>query len=221
MITDITYGPQYNISELVKEVTMQSFYAQFEYPKGRLGWLVGWLMAIETRERNAWAVSMLRLQPTDRILEIGFGPGSAIAEAAKTAHFVAGIDHSEVMLRQASNFKARAIRQGHVELQLGTADHLPYPSATFDIVFAINSLHIWSDKTAALKEIRRVLKPEGRIAIFEQPFRGDPHEAGQKTFAILSEAGFKRLNVTEKPMKPVATVCVEGLNSAERELDKA
>jgi ubiquinone/menaquinone biosynthesis C-methylase UbiE len=191
---------------------MQSFYAQFEYPKGILGWLVGMLMAIETRERNAWAVSMLYLQPTDSVLEIGFGPGSAIAEAARIARFVAGIDHSEVMLHQASNLNARAIRERRVELQRGTAEHLPYPSATFDKVFAVNSLQIWSDKMVALQEIRRVLKPDGHIAIFEQPFRGDPHEAAQKNFALLTEAGFKQLTITEKSMKPTPTVCVEGVN---------
>src|ERR1700750_2396976 len=98
---------------------MESFYAQFEHPTGVLGWLVGILMGWETRERNAWAVCALQLQPTDNVLEIGFGPGNAIAEAAKTARFVAGIDHSEVMLRQASQLNARAIHEGRVELKRG------------------------------------------------------------------------------------------------------
>ena len=190
---------------------MQSFYEQFEYPNGIMGWLVGWLMAVETRERNAWAVSELHLRPTDNVLEIGFGPGSAIAEAAKTARFVAGVDHSAVMLHQASNLNARAIREGRVQLQRGTVEHLPYPTASFDKVFAVNSLQIWPEKPAALQEIRRVLKPDGRIHIFEQPFRGDPQEAAQKNFAALAEAGFKQLTITEKDMKPVATTCVQGV----------
>jgi hypothetical protein len=63
---------------------------------------------------------------------------------------------------------------------------------------------------AALQEIRQVLKPGGCIAIYEQPFRGDPHEAAQKNFARLAEAGFKQLTITEKAMKPDATVCVQG-----------
>lgn len=189
---------------------MQSFYEQFEYPSGLMGWLVGLLMAVETRERNAWAVSELHLRPYDSVLEIGFGPGSAIAEAAKTARFVAGIDHSEVMMHQASNLNSRAIREGRVELQRGTVEHLPYPAASFDKVFAVNSLQIWPDKLAALRQIRRVLKPDGRIAIFEQPFRGNPQEAAQKNIALLAEAGFKQLAITEKDMKPVATTCVQG-----------
>lgn len=189
---------------------MESFYSQFEHPTGVLGWIVGGLMSIETRERNAWAVSMLDLRPTDTVLEIGFGPGTAIALAARTARLVAGIDHSEVMLHQASNLNSRAIRAGRVELRIGTAENLPYQSAMFDKVYAVNSLHIWPDKAAALAEICRVLKPEGSIAIFEQPFRGDAGEAAQKTFALLTEAGFKQLRMVEKDMKPIATVGVLG-----------
>ena len=49
------------------------------------------------RQRNGWAVALLDVQPADRILEIGFSPGPAIAELARrvddTGH-VHGIDHS-------------------------------------------------------------------------------------------------------------------------------
>jgi ubiquinone/menaquinone biosynthesis C-methylase UbiE len=168
---------------------MQSFCAQFEYPRGFLGWLVGLLMAVENRERNAWAVTMLNLQPVDSVLEIGFGPGLAVQQASNVARFVAGIDRSAVMVQQASKRNARAIRAGRVELRQGAAQKLPYPSATFDKVFAVNSLHSWSDQAAGLAEVQRVLKPLGN---------GDSGEAGRKTVALLTEVGFRRISVTEK-----------------------
>jgi ubiquinone/menaquinone biosynthesis C-methylase UbiE len=64
------------------------------------------------RQRNLWVVSLLDVQPTDRVLEIGFGPGLAIAELARraTRGHIYGIDHSEVMVRQASKRNAAAIR---------------------------------------------------------------------------------------------------------------
>ena len=51
------------------------------------------------RSRNRWVVSQLDVQPTDRILEIGFGPGVAVGELARRATNgrIYGIDHSEVM----------------------------------------------------------------------------------------------------------------------------
>ncbi|MFI7439401.1 hypothetical protein [Nonomuraea indica] len=66
------------------------------------------------RERNIWAVSLLDVQPTDRVLEIGFGPGFgpgvAIAEFADraTRGHVFGIDHSQAMVRQAARRNAAA-----------------------------------------------------------------------------------------------------------------
>ena len=74
---------------------MRSILSQFGHPRGLLGRLVGTVMAYENRERNQWAASLLDAQPSDRILEIGFGPGLAIRYLTQTASvaFVAGKEH--------------------------------------------------------------------------------------------------------------------------------
>src|SRR5262245_8870791 len=92
------------------------------------------------RKRNAWAVSLLDLQPDDRVLEIGYGPGLAIRELSRIAHagYVCGVDHSELMLRQASRRNADAIRHGVVDLRLGSVDALPAFDAAFDKILAVN-----------------------------------------------------------------------------------
>jgi SAM-dependent methyltransferase len=78
--------------------------SQFMRPRNFAGWLVGWEMALRSsnRKRNAWAVELLGVEPTDRVLEIGFGPGIAIRELSHraTRGLVCGGDHSEVMVRQ-------------------------------------------------------------------------------------------------------------------------
>jgi ubiquinone/menaquinone biosynthesis C-methylase UbiE len=98
--------------------------------------MAGWLMAYRSsnRQRNVWVVSLLDVQRDDRVLEIGFGPGIAIRELARLAADgrVCGIDHSEVMLRQASRRNADAIRRGAVDLRLGSVDALPDFDAPFD-----------------------------------------------------------------------------------------
>jgi ubiquinone/menaquinone biosynthesis C-methylase UbiE len=73
-------------------------------------------MAWTHRTRNTWVLSLLELQAEDRVLEVGFGPGTAIEHVARlaTRGFVAGIDPSEVMLRQASGRNRNHIRQGRV-----------------------------------------------------------------------------------------------------------
>jgi ubiquinone/menaquinone biosynthesis C-methylase UbiE len=118
-------------------------------------------MAVENRERIAWAVMLLGVQPADHVLEIGFGPGIAIERLASIVHLVAGVDVSEVMVAQASRRNAAAIRAGRVDLTQGSAGNLPYLDQQFDRVLAINSLHIWSAPQTGLHEIHRVLKPGG------------------------------------------------------------
>ena len=123
-------------------------------------------MARANAPLNEWTLSLLDLQPTDRVLEIGFGPGLAIQRAAHIAGFVAGIDRSEAMLRQARTRNARAIDEGCVDLRLGDGTHsLPYEEAFFDKVYAVQVLHFLSDPLPFLCEVRRVLVPGGVAAM--------------------------------------------------------
>src|SRR5215207_10369885 len=95
---------------------------QFGRPHGFAGRLAGWEMALRpsNRKRNRWAVALLEVQPHDCVLEVGFGPGLAIRELVRRATdgLVMGIDHSEVMVRQAAVRNRAAVEQGRVELRL-------------------------------------------------------------------------------------------------------
>jgi ubiquinone/menaquinone biosynthesis C-methylase UbiE len=115
--------------------------AGYGCPRGLWGAVIGYSMAWTHRMRNAWVVSQLRLQPEDRVLEIGCGPGAAIHDVAKVAMrgFVAGIDPSDVMLRQAAHRNRRDIRRGRVELKLASMSAIPYGDATFDKVLGWKS----------------------------------------------------------------------------------
>ncbi len=140
---------------------------QFRRPSGLLGKLAGLLFRIN-REGNEWTIGLLEILPTDHVLEIGFGPGLAIQRAAALAMRgrVAGVDFSETMLTQARKRNAAAIAAGRVELKLGDAAALPYPDDSFDKVFDANVIYFWRDPLAHLREVRRVLKPGGRLALY-------------------------------------------------------
>jgi ubiquinone/menaquinone biosynthesis C-methylase UbiE len=192
---------------------------QFVKPSGALGWMVGHAMAFKNRERSEWVFSLLDLKPADRVLEIGFGSGADIARASRAAGFVAGIDHSDVMVRQAARRNADAIRAARVELKLGTAAQLPFPDAGFDCVFAINSAQFWKDSVKTFTELGRVLKPGGRVILAVQPRnKGATDEtARQVGLGIakgLTAAGFEEVSCEFREMKPVATACVLGRRAA-------
>jgi SAM-dependent methyltransferase len=195
-------------------------YRQFGRPTGFWGRAAGLLMAHRpsNRRRNAWAVSLLEVQPDDRVLEIGFGPGLAIREVSRIAHegYVCGIDHSEVMLRQARRRNAEGIRRGVVDLRLGSVDDLPAFDAPFDKILAVNALLFWKDPDARVNGLRGLLRPGGLIAVAHQP-RGpgasDEVAAakGREMAAALARAGFSEVRVETLHLEP-AVVCALGVN---------
>ncbi len=172
----------------------------FAYPHGLIGRLVGHIMAVFNAEINWTVIDMLQLQCDERVLEIGFGPGVAIAllAARLTSGHVSGIDPSDVMLRQASRRNRRAIQQGRVELRLGTASELPWPDAYFDAVISVNNVMLWNLEKDML-EVRRVLHGEGRLVIglHQWAARGVrwPEELEEKVMTVLSLARFRDAGV--------------------------
>jgi SAM-dependent methyltransferase len=205
----------------LKQKTMRALVAQFHRPHGAGGRAAGWVMAHRgsNRRRNVWAVGLLEVQPDDRVLEIGFGPGIAIGELARraTRGRVVGVDHSEVMVRQASRRNAAAVRDGRVELQLGNAEQLPEFDEPFDKILAVNSLMFWDDPVARLKELRGLLRPGGRVAIAFQPRApGSTDEtaarAGEEIAGNFAAVGFTDVRVETLPLKPTAVVCVLGVS---------
>ena len=178
------------------EVTRTLLLRMFGLPEGLLGRLGGVVMARMNWPAAAWGVELLRLAEDEKVLEIGFGPGVAIELLACAAPGVrvAGVDPSNVMVRQATERNAAAIGRQVVDLWRGSADHLPFADDSFDAALAINSMQLWPDKLAGLREIRRVCKAGGRLALVFTPRSGQPR-AGVTD--LLAEAGFVEASLVE------------------------
>jgi SAM-dependent methyltransferase len=196
--------------------------AQFGRPTGFWGHAAGALMAYRSsnRRRNAWVVSLLDVRADDRVLEIGFGPGLAILELSRRAHegCVCGVDHSEVMLRQANRRNADGVARGVVDLRLGSVDELPAFEAPFDKILAVNAMMFWNESEARLRELRQLLRPGGLIAVAHQPRDpGATNETsatrGEEIAASLVRTGFSDVRVESMRLKP-AVVCALGRNAA-------
>ncbi|MFI5336731.1 MAG: class I SAM-dependent methyltransferase [Opitutales bacterium] len=192
---------------------------QFGRPSGLLGLLAGYVMQMRSsnRLRSERTLELLNLQPEDRVLEVGFGPGLAVAQAAEiaTSGQVVGLDHSELMLRQARRRNAKAIRRGRVELILGSAEALPRFAERFDKVFAVNVYMFWEAPEAVLRGLRSVMKPGAVIALTLQPRRSgatvdDTRAMAEQMAASLRAAGFDGVRAEFLEMEPVAATCVLG-----------
>jgi SAM-dependent methyltransferase len=141
---------------------------QLRHPSGFPGRVIGHGMAMANRWPNRIAIEALDIAPGDVVLELGFGPGKAIAQLASAigSGHVLGIDQSATMLAQASCHNRQAIERGRVELRHGNFGALPWPTASIDKVLAVNTAYFFHSEAVEVREARRVLRPGGLMAIY-------------------------------------------------------
>jgi SAM-dependent methyltransferase len=165
------------------------FMQQFSGPHGPLGHVAGFLMSRMNAPLNTWIVEMLDVQPDDRVIEIGFGPGLALEAAAERARrgFVAGVERSRVMLRQAERRNRAAVAAGRMELRLGSAESLPYADGSFTKACAVNSLQFWPSPQAGLTQLHRVLASSGRLVLALRMRRADAGRYDRSRFGFTEE----------------------------------
>jgi ubiquinone/menaquinone biosynthesis C-methylase UbiE len=140
----------------------------------------------------------LAVGPRDRVLELGFGSGRLLcAVAARAARgFVAGVEPEEFALRHAQRRCERLVREGRVKLLRGTSlDLSAFGPESFDKVYGVHVTYFWDDPLPHLFEIRRVLRPGGRLLLGYCP--GEPGDAdparfrGELLASALRAAGFR------------------------------
>jgi ubiquinone/menaquinone biosynthesis C-methylase UbiE len=112
----------------------------------------------------AWAAD----HPTPMIVDLGSGPGTLTAALGRLlpATTVIGVEPGAQMLGIARATNTTA----NVRFVQGSAEHLPIADASVDVVVSSLSAHHWDDLSAAVGEIRRVLRPQGRAWIYDVRF---------------------------------------------------
>ncbi len=99
----------------------------------------------------------------ERVLEVGCGMGTDLFQFASAGAIVSGVDLSAVHARIASGrFALYGLK---ANLLLGDAEDLPFPNHSFDVVYTFGVLHHTPDARRAVDEIRRVLRPGGRLIV--------------------------------------------------------
>lgn len=189
---------------------------QFGNPNGFLGNLAGWAMTVKNLDRANWTFEKVNVKPSDHILEIGYGPGVTFKRIAGmlTDGFIAGIDHSELMLKQASSWNKRLLKAGKAELKLGTVGDLNYPENSFDTIFGSNVHFFWDNPVNEFRKLISILKPGGRIVMVFQPRWAKSEDQikliAEETKKQFEEAGFRNVEIEFKQMKPVTCIYVGG-----------
>lgn len=171
---------------------------------------------------NSAAYLLPHLTPTDRLLDVGAGPGTITIDLARRlgAGRVEAIDSAPAAVAAARTAAAEA-GVSQVRFEVGDVYALDYPDGSFDVVHAHQVLQHLSDPVAALREMRRVARPGGLVAvrdadyaamtwypaepgldrwqsIYRQVARamgGEP-DAGRRLKAWAQQAGFTDLTCT-------------------------
>jgi len=201
---------------------------QSRRPSGWLGEIVARVMSFETAPANRIAVEQLAVREGESILEIGCGHGRTLARiAGGPCGFLAGIDPSAVMVRLARRRLRREIEAGRAEASLATSSALPFPDARFDAALAVHVLYFWTDALPELREIRRVLRPGGRVLLGYRPRDAETLAAlpatvyslrsAEETEALLAQAGFVAIRTTAPALGSSGFVCTEAHRPASGE----
>jgi ubiquinone/menaquinone biosynthesis C-methylase UbiE len=122
------------------------------------------------RKLREWMLNLADLEPGDLVLDVGCGTGTlllAAAERVGPSGAVHGVEPSpEMAARARDKAEARGVPLDVVE---GSAGSLPYPPGSFDVVFCTLVLHHLPEsiREVAIREMRRVLRPGGRVVIID------------------------------------------------------
>jgi SAM-dependent methyltransferase len=193
---------------------------QFRQPEGAGGRVMGRVMEAINRAPNRETIGALAIAPTDRVVEIGYGPGCAIEALAAAAPLgrIYGVDPSAEMFAAASRRNRGSIAAGVVTLVRGHLEDLRLDAESIDKILGVNVVYFLD--SGELIEARRLLKPGGRLALYATDksvmrrwkFAGpETHRlfGGEELTLLLAGAGFHPEEIAIRKVK--VALGVEGL----------
>lgn len=201
----------YGTDICVKKMDVQAIAAQLRKPVGDLGKEVGVRMNEGNLYINQYTIAALEVKSRQQILEIGMGNGFFVKDILSSAPSVkyTGCDFSETMVAEARALNMRFIQKRQAEFIVAASDELPLFDALFDTAFTVNTLYFWEHPEKELVEIRRVLKPGGKLFIAIRPasvMQALPFvQYGFRLYEkkdvelLLKKNGFGKIHVIERP----------------------
>ena len=172
---------------------------QCQKPTGWLGRFVLWNMNSRHSRVTDWGLSNVSIRKQDTILDVGCGGGRTVNKLAASARQgkVYGLDFSDAAVAVAAKTNRQWIDMGRVEIREGSVSDLPFADETFDVVTAVETHFWWPDLPHDMREVLRVLKPNGTLVIIAEIYRGAKTKTATLAEKYLPLSGMKLLTVSE------------------------
>lgn len=178
-----------------------------------------WFLEVERHRYQVYAPWMPEMMEFARhaghdVLEIGAGIGTDHAQFAKNGARTVDLDLSSGHLALARrNFELRGLKG---EFRHGDAENIPFPDASFDVVYSNGVIHHTPNTAAVIREISRVLRPGGRCIImvyaenslhyWRELFYRIGHYGGEMNSASMGEIMSRHVEITTHGAKPLVKV---------------
>ena len=147
-----------------------------------------WLPQMWRSEVNDAVVAMIEPQPGERVVDIGAGMGAGSVRAAAAGAHVVAVEPTPFMRRVLQLRRAVSRRRSALEVVDGAAESLPVRDGSIDAVWAVNTMHHWTDQERGVTEIARALRPGGRVLLVDEDFT-DPSHPEHDRFGAADEDG--------------------------------
>ena len=140
---------------------------QLRKPEGDFGIEIGIAMNKSNLLMNRFVIETMDLAENDNILEIGMGNGCFVKDIVAAGNKIqyTGADFSQLMVNECMKLNSNLIEKMRASFVLADASNLPFKDNSFNKIFTVNTIYFWDDPKAILKELRRVLTPDGYLYI--------------------------------------------------------
>lgn len=136
-------------------------------PHGEAGELMLKRMGVSHKNVTDWALSHLDVKGTENVLDIGCGGGDALKKMSSkiTSGHLVGADYSKVSVKLSKKNNICDVDNGKMKIIQADVENLPFDDNSFDIIYTIESFYFWKNPVECLKEVHRVLAPNGVFMI--------------------------------------------------------
>ena len=154
----------------LRRIIMVSLGDQYRCPTGPQGRLIAARMNRHHEKLTLWGLTKITVGSEFVVLDVGCGGGKTVNRLAQLAPHgkVLGIDYSPDMVEFSKRINKTLIAENRVEIIEGAVEKMVFSDGFFDLETAFETYYFWPNLADAFKEIRRVLKPSGKLLLVNE-----------------------------------------------------